>query len=83
MLSGWGGGFCYKEANITVVQIFCQGGVGVSLRKKSRSVQICFPDGVGRVRVGWEKVFLFYSVVRTFVLCSEGAKYENHFNFEK
>ena len=32
---------------------------------------------------GWKGLFVFYNVIRIFVLCREGTKAGNHFNFEK
>lgn len=39
---------------------------------------------MGRMGGGGVKgIVPFYNVIRKFVLCKEGTKCENHFNFEK
>lgn len=62
---------------------FTLGAPGL-LSQRNRK-QFRFVGGVGgRMEGGGvEGIVLFYNVIRKFVLCKEGTKCENHFNFEK
>lgn len=65
-----GGAFVTKKK--VPVQIFCQGGLGLSSQRSWVGW-----EGLGWGRMGGEGGVLFYNVIRKFVPCREGTKCGN------